>query len=140
MNIVAHVPVGLVDYMWNDVKGLLQSAINKAHGEITLETVKSRLKEDSALLVCLLVDNKINSLVVLQIENFDSGKKSLTVCLAAGKFGFFDGHYDECLTGIAKSLGCEQVRAIGCRLGWERKLKNAGCKWQPLSTTLIYEV
>jgi hypothetical protein len=137
---VAHVPIGLVDFMWRHVESLVQAAVNKARGEITLETVKRKLKEDAALMVCLIDDGEINSMVVLQIENFDSGKKSLNVCLAAGKFGFFDGHYDECLTGIARSLGCDEIRAIGCRLGWERKLKNAGCKWQPLSTTLIYEV
>lgn len=140
MNSVAHIPIGLLDYVWKDVEDLLRSAISRAHGEITLETVISRLREDSAMLVCLLVDDKINSLVVLQIENYDSGKKSLVVALAAGKFSFFDGHYDEYLTGIAKNLGCDQIRALGCRLGWERKLKQSGCKWQPLSTTLIYEV
>lgn len=137
---IAHIPIGLVDYVWPDVQDLIKSAIDKAHGEMTLETVKQRLKDDSAMMVCLLEDDKINSLVVLQVENYDSGRKSLVVCLAAGKFGFFDGHYDEYLTGIAKNLGCDQIRALGCRLGWERKLKQAGCKWQPLSTTLIYEV
>lgn len=140
MNSVANIPIGLLDYVWKDVKDLLQSAISKSHGEITLESVKRRLEEDSAMLVCLLVEGTINSLVVLQIENYDSGKKSLIVALAAGKFGFFDGHYDEYLTNLAKNLGCDQIRALGCRLGWERKLKQSGCKWQPLSTTLIYEV
>lgn len=135
----ALVPPNLIDFIWPSVEGLILSAVNKAHGEITTETVKEKLKADLALLVILLDKTEVKGLGVFQIDIFDSGKKVLLLTLAAGELSFFTGDYDEFMLTIAKNLGCEEIRAMGARLGWEKALKKAGTKWEPLNTILIYK-
>lgn len=138
-NIVS-IPIGLIDYIWPDVINFIESAINKAHGEITIVTVKERLKKDSALLVVAIEQEFIVGIAIFQKEVYDSGKTALILGLAAGNIDLFSGDYDDFMISLARNLNCDEIRAIGCRLGWSKKLKSLGSKWKELSTTLIYEV
>jgi hypothetical protein len=60
--------------------------------------------------------------------------------MAAGEMEFFTGEYDKVFLDLAEKLSCDEIRAIGARLGWDRALTKANTNWKNLSTTLIYKV
>ena len=134
------VPPLLVGLVWSHVVPFVESVIEKAHGEMTLDTVKAKLTEDRALLVLLLNGAEVKGFCIFQIEIFDSGKKVLVLGMAAGEMSFYTGEYDEFMIQLAKNLGCEEIRAIGARLGWEKALEKADTRWKKLSVTLIYDM
>ena len=136
----AIIPPYLIDLVWPTVSDIIGTIIRKAHGEMTLDTVKAKLKEDRALMVLLLDNDIVKGLGIFQTEVYDSGKKVLVLSMAAGDMEFFTGEYDNVFLDLAKNLQCDEIRAIGARLGWEKALEKSSTKWKKLSTTLIYKV
>lgn len=137
---IAAIPHYLIDFIWPHIELIINSIISKAHGEMDLNTVKQKLKDDSALLVVCLKDTIVKGLVILQVETFDTGLRVLNLSMAGGDVDIFTGDYDTALLDIAKNLKCDEIRAIGARTGWERMLKRKDTNWGKLSTTLIYKL
>jgi hypothetical protein len=123
-----------------DVTNIVQSIIDKAHGEMTITTVIEKLQNDKAMLVVCFDGIQVKGLVILQVEVFDTGLRVLNVSMGGGDISIFTGEYDSALLALAKDLECDEIRAIGARLGWENVLKKANTNWEKLSTTLIYKV
>jgi phosphoserine aminotransferase len=138
--VAAIIPFYLTDFMWPHVKDMIQTIVDKAHGEMTLDTVKAKLKEDRALMITILDNETVKGLAIFQTEIFDTGKKVLVLSMAAGEMSFFSGKYDNVMIGLAKDLKCDEIRALGARMGWTKALKKAETNWEPLSTTLIYKL
>jgi len=137
---IAAIPHYLIDFMWPFVENIISSIIAKAHGEMNLDTVKAKLKSDNALMILCLDGRSVKSLVILQVEVFDTGLRVLNVSMAGGSLDIFCGDYDEVLIAISKDLNCSEIRAIGARVGWEIQFKKSNPNWEKLSTTLIYKV
>jgi hypothetical protein len=139
---IAVIPHYLVSYMFSntDVTSIVQSIIDKAHGEMTLITVIEKLQNGKAMLVVCFDGTQVKGLVILQVEVFDTGLRVLNVSMGGGDISIFTGEYDSALLALAKDLECDEIRAIGARLGWENVLKKANTNWEKLSTTLIHKV
>lgn len=137
---IALVPPTLIDFMWESIKSIIDSIIAKAHGEMNIDTVKQKLKSDAALLVVCLEKTTVKGLVILQVEIFDTGLRVLNLSMAGGDVDIFTGDYDTALLEIAKNLKCDEIRAMGARVGWERLLKKRVTNWKKISTTLTYKV
>lgn len=134
------VPPTLINFIWKDIEYIIDSIISKAHGEMTIETVRKKLVDDNALLVICYDEYLIKGLIILQVEVFDSGLRVLNVSMAGGELDVFTGEYDPIMIEIAKNLKCDEIRAIGARVGWERMFKAKHPNWSKLSTTLMYKV
>jgi len=137
---IAAVPYYLIDFTWPHVKLIVESIIAKAHGEMNIDTVKAKLKSDSALLVICLDEAIVKGLAILQVEIFDTGLRVLNLSMAGGDVDIFTGEYDSTLLEIAKNLKCDEIRAIGARVGWDRFLNKKETNWKKISTTLTYKV
>lgn len=135
---LAIVPISLIDFVWKSIEVMLESIINKAHGEMNLITVKQKLKEDRAVLLLALNEEEIKGLAIIQLEIFDTSKRVLNISMASGELNLFTGEYDDFIVKMAKDLKCEEIRAIGARVGWERALKNTN--WSAISSTLLYKL
>jgi hypothetical protein len=137
---IAAIPHYLIDFMWPFVQSIIDSIIARAHGEMNIDTVKAKLKSDTALLVVCLEDTIVKGLVILQVEAFDTGLRVLNLSMAGGDVDIFTGEYDNVLLDIAKNLKCDEIRAIGARVGWDRFLNKKETNWKKISTTLTYKV
>ena len=137
---IAAVPHYFIDFMWSFVRDIVESIIAKAHGEMNIDTVKAKLKSDAALLVVCLEETVVKGLVILQVETFNTGLRVLNLSMAGGDVDIFTGEYDDVLLSIAKNLKCDEIRAIGARVGWDRFLNKKETNWKKISTTLTYKV
>ena len=137
--VVASVPVTLINVIWPMAVPHLERVVEVANGELTLESIKSKLLLGQALLFLACVDEDIVAVATAEVRIFDSGKKSLVLPIVGGdNLDDWMVQLLEIAKLLAKDLGCTELRGLGARKGWTRILKPYG--WEEAYTVIRCEV
>lgn len=121
------VPVPLVDVLWGQVVPHLQKVVDRSHGELTLESVKARIKNADTLLVTISRGGSIVAINTLELRIFDSGKRAMFIPITGGSE--LDGWMPDFLAlakTIAREHNCSELRGLAVRPGWMKKLEPHG--------------
>jgi hypothetical protein len=134
---VVVVPTRDVKLLWAEAAPLLQLAMDEAHGETDIETVKaSILAEEQILFVCLDSGFMVAA-VTMEIRDFPT-KKVIFITLAGGSL--MDEWFEEVVNQAEKLAKLERATAvyISGRRGWARQLREIG--FREYFTTIGREV
>ena len=130
--VIAAVPFNMVDVLWDKIEPHLHRVVNVAHGEITCDSVKTRLKSGSAVLVTISKGTEVVAVNTLEVRVMDSGLRTLFIPIVGGDE--LDGWINEFLKiakAIARDYKCTELRGLAARKGWMRKLEQSGeCNWE----------
>jgi hypothetical protein len=127
---IAAIPITMLEYVWKDVEKELQRAVDTAHGEATIESVKRNLLSGDVLLLTVIdEDNKIIATLTMEIRVMESGLR----CLVFPMIGGHRAHeWVDQFLNVAKNLAieynCSELRGFATRKGWMRMLEPKGFK------------
>jgi len=135
--IVSPVPIQLVDYLWSAIENHLARVVAIAEDEISLSSIHDKIISGKTLLLVVINrdTNIIVSAIVVEKITYENGMSALVMPIVGGDE--MDGWLEQSLEvakGIAKDIGCTELRGLGARRGWLRKLKNHG--WEEAYTVI----
>ena len=107
--------------MWADLEPLLIEACEHSNGESNVQSVVDGVFAGAYQMLVFMRGHVPESVLLLTISQFPTGKKILEIVLASGKGLKSWIHFEPQLLGIAKQYGCTSVRMIG-REGIQRML------------------
>lgn len=137
MKVIGITPVQ-VPQVWSYVAPLLERAIERSDGTITLDGLRSMCEtRDGQLWVILGESEGCEAAAVTAIHNSDAVRYLLIVALGGSGMREWISALDETLVSFAKAHGCSQVRLIG-RPGWARVLERVGAR--QIATVVAKEV
>ena len=133
--VISHVPITLVDYLWDDISSLLTHVLEYSNDEFNLESLKKNILNGDCLLCVIINEKRIIAAAILSVKNFDSGLGALNINILSGsnidKWGV---QFLEYCKSVAVQMNCTELRAVGARSGWIRLLKPFG--WTEASINL----
>lgn len=132
---IAAVPWEMIDLIWDRVAPLIQKVVEKAHGEITLDSVKARLKTGNSLLITISRGSDIVAVNTMELRIMDSGLRAMFIPITGGSE--LDGWMDQFLEvakALAKDYNCTELRGLAVRKGWMRVLEKQG--WEEVHTII----
>ena len=133
--IISAVPVTLIDVVWPQCMEHIQRVVEKAHGEITLDSVKARLMTGNSLLITISKGVDIVACNVLEVRVMDSGLRALYIPITGGNdLDQWMPRFLEVAKAIAKDYQCTELRGLAVRKGWMRVLKSHG--WEEVHTVI----
>lgn len=133
------VPTTLMPFFIDRVIGILVPAIELSDGEVTEESTKSRLLVGSLLLVLATDGNNIEMAITVDIIEYESGKRELSLPLIAGnRLDDLSDSFMPFMVTIAKNYNCSSIQGYAARKGWVGKLKNYG--WKPVREIIKYRI
>ncbi len=121
--------------MWEDRRPLLEEAGEWSAGESTPQTVVHGVLGGSYQLVAFMRGHVPESVLVITMSEFGTGKRILEVLLASGSGLKNWMQHEEKMIEYAKHHGCASIRMIG-REGLQRMLKG----WERTAVVLEREV
>ena len=127
--IIAPIPIQLLEFMWEYAVPHLAKVVEIAEDEISLQSIKSKLLDGSALLLLVLKDNEVIAAITAERITYENGMSALVLPVVGGDE--LDEWMEQVVNVtklIAKDLGCQELRGLGARKGWIRKLKDCGWK------------
>ena len=136
------VPPLVVDLIWDKIKPYLKRVVDVAHNEATVDGLHDRMLDGQYIVVTIAYKGDVTGVALLEVITYDTGLRALFV-----SFGSGDGlanWLDELLflaRAIARDLNCTELRAVGARKGWLRKLeqlKQTG--WSEIQRTVKFDV
>lgn len=135
---ITAVPKDLVDSIWPEVKGYLQSALDYAHGEMNLRDVQRFIMRGNCQLWVVLNKQKQSVEMAIVTELFRHRRLKSCRCILAGggnseMWLIAAGHIGD----WAKKESCKRLEAQ-CRPGFEKVFKKAG--YNKLYTILAKEL
>ena len=137
MKVIGITPVQ-VPMVWPNVAPLLEKAIDRGDGTMTLDGLRSMCETRDGQLWVILGDTQEScAAAVTAIQNSDALRYLLILALGGMDMYAWIHALDETLSRFAKAHGCSQVRLIG-RPGWARVLESIGAK--QVSVVLAKEV
>lgn len=121
--------------VWQEVQPLLAEACRWSGEQFNLTSVVDGALDGSFQIAAFVEDDRIQSILVLTVSQFPTGKRILEVLLASGSAmrGWMK-HEDELLSH-AKASGCSAVRMIG-REGLQKALST----WKRTAVVLEREI
>lgn len=125
--IIAAVPATMIELVWDKVEPHLQRVVDRAHNEITMDSVKARLVSGNALLVTISQDDEIVAINTMEVRVMESGLRTMYIPITGG--GDLDTWMDEFLEiakAIARDYNCTELRGLAVRRGWLKKLEQHG--------------
>lgn len=135
---ITAVPKDLVDSIWPEVEGYLQSALDQAHGEMNIQDVQNFIMMGNCQLWVVLNKKKESVEMAVVTEVIDH--KRIKVCrffLVGGGNTNMWLIASEHIQEWAKSIDCYRLEGM-CRPGLEKVLKPIGYK--KLYTVLAKEI
>lgn len=121
--------------VWQQVQPLLTEACSWSEEQFNLASVVDGTLDGSFRLAAFVEGDKIQSILVLTVSQFPTGKRILEVLLASGSaMKSWMKHEDELLS-YAKASGCSAVRMIG-REGLQKALST----WKRTAVVLEREI
>lgn len=132
-------PVNLLDVLWDKIYPLLQKPVDVSSGEVTMESIKARIRSGDVLLILVSREELLVAVVTVEIRTFESGLRTLQLPLIGGSEmnEWFDKMLDT-VKAIARDKGCQEIRGMSVRKGWMRILEKHGFK--EISTVLCLSV
>lgn len=132
---ISAVPVPLIEVVWPQCIEHIQRVVEKAHGEITLESVKARLMTGNSLLVTISKGVEIVACNILEVRVMDSGLRALYIPITGGNdLDKWMPRFLEVAKAIATDYQCTELRGLAVRKGWMRVLKSHG--WEEVHTVI----
>lgn len=107
--------------MWSDLEPLLIEACEHSNGESNVKSVVDGVFNGAYQMLVFMRGHVPESVLLLTISEFTTGKRILEIVLASGKGLKSWIHFEPQLLAIAKQYGCTSVRMIG-REGIQRML------------------
>lgn len=127
--VISAVPVTLVDVVWPQCIKHVQRVVDRAHGDITLESVKAKLMSGNALLITISKGSEIIAVNTMEVRTMDSGEKIMFIPITGGEgLNEWMPRFLDVAKAIAKDYGCSKLRGMSVRPAWERVLKPHGWK------------
>jgi hypothetical protein len=118
-----------IDLYWDNVKPLIQKAVDLEHGCYDIDHVYSYLKSGEKSLWIIFVDKQIKAAVTTRIEEYPTGLKVCVIDYAGGEgFKEYWENFTNLIEPLYKSLGCGMMTIAG-RRGWERFHTDKGYKF-----------
>lgn len=132
------VPIEYVDRFWDEVRPLLEPAVEVTNGRFSTYDIYVGLQRGHyQLWVSFTEDAVIAGCVVTQVVDYPS-KRCLSMLFTAGKnIRAWMSSMDEMLGRWAKDQGCELIEGHG-RPAWARLVEKLGCR--PLACTFERDV
>ena len=121
------------------IKDDLQRAIDHSNDELDIDAMYQRIRDDDMILL-IAADSagKIYASCIVEVREFDTGKRVLAVTTLNGyQMAAWLDELIMALRGVAVHLECSEVYATG-RSGWLKKLKKHG--FRPIYQTMTLEV
>ena len=112
-----------IENNWKAIEPFIQRVVDEGFGEVSVFNIFSRLMNGKELLLCALTeDDVLQSICILAVVEFETGKRALEMPYIAGsdlyswvKDGF------ETIKEIARLMNCTHIRGAG-RKGWNKVL------------------
>ena len=128
----------MLDEVWDQCEPHLQRVVDRSHGELTLDSIKSKVITSNCILFAIYKGDKIIAVNTAETRVMESGLKALFIPITCGE------HLDEWMVpfldvakSIAKRFGCTELRGLSVRTvkdAWTRKLESQG--WEALHTVI----
>lgn len=107
--------------MWSDLEPLFIEACKHSNGESSPQSIVDSILSGAVTLVAFMRGLVPQSILILTISQFGTGKRILEVVLASGS-GMRDWmKFETQMDDLARSYGCHAIRMIG-REGLQRML------------------
>ena len=124
----------MIDQAWPSVAPFLQDAVDASAGEMSLESIKRRIEDETTIAICMTEEDGLYAVGILEKVTFPSSKSVLGIsCLGGVELDRWVNELDKAVTNIAREQDCTEVRIIG-RPGWLKALKELG--WGSTHTIL----
>lgn len=137
--VISAVPITLVDVVWPQCIEHIQRVVDRAHGEITLDSVKSRLMTGNSLLVTISKGVEIVACNILEVRVMDSGLRALYIPITGGHdLDQWMPRFLEVAKAIGKDYKCKELRGLAVRKGWMRVLKQYN--WEEVHTVIKCDI
>ena len=138
---ISTVPPNLIDVMWSKLRPHLELVIDRAPDEVSLETVKAKLKKGDAMIITISDGETVVAVNTLEVQIFETGHKVLFIPMTGGeRMEEWLDRFLDMAHAVARDLKCHELRGMACRKGWLRTLKPhdwyelhavIGCKVKP---------
>lgn len=113
-----------IDLIWDEVKPLLEKAIEYADGKYSADDIYQQLLEKTMQLWVVYNDKGLVCCVITQIYFYPQAKRLGILFLSSLNLKDVMPFWDV-LAEFARSKGCDGVEIYG-RPGWEKALQNIG--------------
>lgn len=138
---IAALPVTSIDYHWSELEPIIESVVCHSHGEATTEVAKVQMMLGNLLTLIVCEETSIIAVALLEVRTFDTGVKALHIPVFGGKdMEAWADDMMEVLHAIARDFGCAQLRGVGARKGWIRRLQHKDYGWKELNVTIGCDV
>lgn len=132
-------PPEMVDLIWGRCEAHIQRVVDVAHGEITTESVKARLKAGNSVLVVISEGAEIIACNVVEVRVMDSGLRALYIPITGGdRMSEWMEDFLRVAKAIAKDFNCTELRGLAVRKGWMRVLEKHD--WETVHTVIKCEI
>jgi len=132
---ISAVPIPLLEVIWPRCIEHIQRVVDRAHGEISLDSVKARLLRGDALLITISKGTDIVAVNTMEVRNFETGTKAMFIPITGGRdLDEWMPRFLEVAKAIAREHGCNELRGLSVRPGWLRKLSKYG--WETVHTVI----
>jgi len=114
-----------LDTAWDDISPFIQSGLDYAQNELSLNDVYHGIKKHQIVPIVMSYQGEILSVVTMEISNKPQKR---IMCLMTAGGTELDSWLDEFMSvaeHLAIEQGCDAIYING-RRGWERKLKRYG--------------
>lgn len=112
-----------IDQVWEEVSPLLEKALARSNGEMWLEDVYDRCKDNRMNLLIAVIEKAIVAAFVTEVVDYPR-KRALRLVLGGGAhLKEWGPHLNEFMEIGAKAIGADLIEVHG-RKGWMRYLKS----------------
>jgi hypothetical protein len=126
---IAAIPIALVDVLWDEMAPHLARAVETAHGEVTLESIKANMLTGDVLPLVVTEEGKIIAALTAEIRVMESGMRCLVLPIIGGNIAFeWVDQFLEVAKGIAVEFNCTELRGFATRKGLMKMLEPKGFK------------
>lgn len=138
---IAALPVTAIDHHWPNLVPIINDVVSHSYGEATSEVAYEQMKLGNLLTLIVLDDISIIAVALLEIRTFDTGVKALHIPVFGGKnMEEWADDMMDVLHALARDFGCTQLRGVGARKGWIRRLQHKDYGWKELNVTIGCDV
>ena len=123
---IAAIPCKSIDMIWPVAAPFIEAAIEYSNDELNIFAMKKALLERELILITVNDDHKMIAALTVNKEQFQSGKRVLTlVAIGGARMKEWLHKVDEVLCTVCREEGCTEMYLIG-RPGWIKLLRPLG--------------
>lgn len=139
--VIAALPLTSIEQHWAELEPIIDSVVSHSYGEATTEVARAQMIKGNLLTLVVCKEGKIIATALLEVRTFDTGVKALFIPVFGGvNMEEWADDMMEVLNAVAKDFGCTQLRGIGARQGWIRRLQHKDYGWKELNVTIGCDV